>query len=172
MRTRMMLGLAMALVAQSAVYGQTWDGGSGTTSNWTDGLNWSANVAPVNNGTATPNFAGNTRLAPVLDVGVDMNGVTFDNAAGAFNIITLNGSILTLRGGGVTNNNPAVTQAISPGINVGASQTWGGVGGLTFGGAIAMFGNTLTIDSPATVGLGGAISGRGRLSRTAPGRWC
>jgi autotransporter-associated beta strand protein len=165
----MMLGLTLGLLAQGAASGQTWDGGSAATSNWTDGLNWGANVAPVNHGTATPYFAGNTRLTPVLDIGVDMNGVTFDNTAGAFNIITVNGSILTLRAGGVTNNNASVAQAISTGINVGAAQTWGGVGGLTFGGAIAMFGNTLTIDSPATVGLGGAISGAGKIIKNGTG---
>lgn len=168
MRTWMMLGVALVLVSPLAVNGQTWDGG-GTTDNWNDGVNWNTNVAPVNNGTATPNFAGVTRLNPLLNIGVDMHGITFDNSSGAFNIITINGSILTLRGGGVTNNNPAITQAISPTVQLGASQTWGGAGGLTIAGAVAMGAHTLTVSSPATVTLAGALTGSGKIVKNGAG---
>src|SRR3989304_3691326 len=98
MRTRMMLGLVLAIILRGAAIGQTWDG-DGLTNNWTEGLNWSANNAPANNGTATPNFAGSTRLGPVVNVNYDVNGVTFDNAAGAFTISSSGGK-LTPRGGG------------------------------------------------------------------------
>lgn len=168
MRTRMMLAAMLVLVTPLSMLAQTWDGG-GASDNWTDGNNWLANVVPANNGTATPNFAGGLRLTPTLNVGVDLNGITFDNNAGAFNIITFNNSVLTLRGGGITNNNPAVAQAISPTVQVGASQTWGGAGALTVAGAIALGGHTITLDSPATVSLGNAITGSGKIVKNGAG---
>ena len=169
MRTGMTLGLALVLLVESAVMGQTWDGGSVTSSNWTDGINWNANVAPINNGSATVTFAGTTRLAPALDVGYDVNGVTFSNGSGAFNIITVNGSILTVRGGGITNNNPNVSDAISAPVLVAAPQAWGGVGGMTFGGAIGLGANTLTINTPSTIGLGNVVGGSGKIVKDGTG---
>ncbi|MGD9633691.1 MAG: beta strand repeat-containing protein [Pirellulales bacterium] len=168
MRTWMMLVAVLVLLFPFVARAQTWDGG-GANDNWTEANNWSANVVPANNGTATPNFAGVLRPNPVLNVGVDLNGITFDNNSGAFNIITLNGSVLTLRSGGITNNNAATGQAISPTVQVGASQTWGGAGGLTIAGAIALGSNTVTIDSPATVSLGNAISGSGKIVKNGAG---
>jgi len=164
----MKLAAALVLLAPPSLLAQTWDGG-GTTDNWTDGNNWSANVVPANNGTATPNFAGGLRLNPVLNIGVDLNGITFADNAGAFNIITFNNSVLTLRSAGITNNNPAIAQAVSPTVQVGAPQTWGGVGPLTIAGAIALGGHTLTTDSPATVSLGNAITGSGKIVKNGAG---
>ena len=168
MRTWMMLGAALVLLTPLSLFAQTWDGG-GTTDNWTDANNWLANIVPANNGTATPNFAGVLRLNPVVNVGVDLNGITFDNNSGQFNIITFNGSPITLRGGGVTNNNPGISQAISPTVQLGASQTWGGAGGLSIAGAVALGSHTLTIDSVATVSLGNTTSGSGKIVKNGIG---
>lgn len=168
MHTRMMLASALVLLTPLSLRAQTWNG-AGATDNWTDINNWNTGAVPANNGTATPNFAGSLRLTPTLNIGVDLNGINFTSNAGAFNIITFNGSVLTLRGAGITNNNPSVVQAISPTVQLGTSQTWGGAGGLTIAGAIALGANTVTIDSPATVSLGNAISGSGKIVKNGAG---
>ena len=167
MRTRIMLGLLLALMLRSTAIGQTWDGG-GATNNWTDGVNWSANVAPANNGTATPNFAGSTRLGPVVDASFNVNGVTFDNGAGAFTISS-SGGTLTLRGGGITNNNPGVTQTINAPLVLAAPQTWGGAGPLAFGGTVNLGANVLTLNSPATITLNNSVGGSGAIIKNGAG---
>jgi autotransporter-associated beta strand protein len=168
MRTWMTFAALAVLLTPLSLSAQFWDGG-GTTDNWTDANNWSTNAVPANNGTATPNFAGTVRLNPTLNVGVDLNGITFADNSGAFNLITLNGSVLTLRGAGITNNNPAVTQSVSPTVQVGTSQTWGGVGPLNVSGAIALGTHTVTLDSPANIGLGNVIAGSGKLVKNGTG---
>ncbi len=70
-----------------------WNG-AGTDYNWSSAGNWSA--AP--NFPTIVTFAGNTRLVNTNDLlGISVNGITFDPAAGAFvlggNDITLNGNI-------------------------------------------------------------------------------
>ena len=116
MRTRMMLGLVLVFSLQAAAGGQTWDGGSASTNNWNDGNNWSPNAVPANNGTATPNFAGSTRLAPVVNVNFDVNGVTFDNAAGAFTISSSGVRCWRCMAAESRINNPSVTQIVQRAI--------------------------------------------------------
>jgi fibronectin-binding autotransporter adhesin len=168
MRNWMLFVTSFVLLTPLSATAQTWDGG-GATNAWTEGNNWNTNFAPANNGTATPNFAGNLRLTPTLDVTVDVAGLTFDNSSGAFNLITLNGSSLVVRGGGITNNNPSTAQTISPTIFLIGSQTWGGAGGLTLAGAVSLATNSLTINSAGTVGFGNVISGSGSLVKNGAG---
>ena len=168
MRTRMMLGWMLGLVLSAPAIGQTWDG-QGATNNWTDGVNWSANVAPANNGTATPNFAGSTRPGPVVNVGYDVSGVTFDNAAAAFTISNSGGATLTLRGAGITNNNPGVTQTFAGPLVLAASQTWGGAGPLTVSGTVNLGAQALTLNSAAVISLGDSVSGTGSIVKNGTG---
>lgn len=167
MHSRMKLGLMVTLLLQSAATAQTWDGG-GATNNWTDGANWNPNNPPANNGTATPNFAGNVRLTPVVNVNYDINGITFDNQAGAFNILS-SGGILTTRGGGITNNNASVTQTISTITFLGAPQTFGGVGSLTYAAPVGLNSNTLSIDTPKIVRFDNAVNGAGSIVKNGTG---
>src|SRR5256885_1863772 len=44
--------LALASVESAHAASYTWDGGSVTTSNWTDNVNWSSDLLPPNDGTA------------------------------------------------------------------------------------------------------------------------
>jgi fibronectin-binding autotransporter adhesin len=170
MRTRMLLGMLLCgAFGASGALGQTWNGDSVNSNNWTDGANWASNNAPANNGTATPNFAGGTRPTPSVNISYDVNGVTFDNQASAFNIISVGSSVLTLRGAGVTNNNGSVTQTISVATNLGAAQTWGGAGGLNIGGPVVLNANVLTVDTPAIVALIGIVSGTGSVVKNGSG---
>jgi hypothetical protein len=102
--------LAVVGLSASRLMAQTWDGG-GANDNWSTGLNWSGNVAPVNNGTAAVVFAGVIRPAPVTDVAWSVASVTFFNTAGA-NPWTLSGSTLTVGGGGIVNFNSGDTATI------------------------------------------------------------
>lgn len=170
MRTRMLMGtLFCGALSVSGALAQTWNGDSVGSDAWTDGNNWVSDSAPANNGTATPNFAGNKRLTPSVNTSYDVNGITFDNQASAFNIISVGSSVLTLRGAGVTNNNSGVTQTISVATNLGAAQTWGGAGGLNIGGPVALNSNTLTIDTPAIVAFIGIMSGTGSVVKNGSG---
>jgi fibronectin-binding autotransporter adhesin len=161
--------LAFGVIPASGAVGQTWDGGSGASNSWSDGANWSANSAPNNNGSANVNFAGNVRLSPVVDVSYNVNSVSFDNAAAAFNIASAGAAVLTIRGGGVTNNNAVTGQTISVATSVGAAQTWGGVGNLTFGGPIGLNSNVLTVNTPAVVTLNNSVSGGGSIVKNGVG---
>lgn len=91
------IGLALSLGAVAFGQPATWDGG-GTTSDFTDALNWVGDVAPTTNGSYT--FAGTVGLTPNNNLtltGAD-NSLTFDSTAGAF---TLTGG--AIRVGTVTN---------------------------------------------------------------------
>ncbi len=167
MCTRMLFGLMWGLLVARAACGQTWDGG-GTTSNWTDGANWNTNVAPVSNGTATIVFAGSTKLLPIMNGFYDVNRLRFNDTAAAFNLISSTGQVLTVRGGGITNDNPAVTQTISVGVIVAESHTWGGVGSLIVN-PVALGANTLTIDSTATIAMNSTVSGSGKIIKNGTG---
>ncbi|MGA2868384.1 MAG: hypothetical protein ABSF34_04385, partial [Verrucomicrobiota bacterium] len=85
-----------------------WDG-AGADTNWSTSSNW--NVAPSFPQIVT--FAGSTRLTNNNDnVGITLNGLTFDPAAGAF---VLGGNDITLDGNIVIGGNPAtpVTQTVN-----------------------------------------------------------
>jgi fibronectin-binding autotransporter adhesin len=100
-------GLCIAGSAGSAL-GQTWDGG-GADDNVTNALNWSTNVAPVNNGTANLVFTGATGLSPQFPGPFNVNTITFNNLAFPF---TLGGpGPLTVRSAIV--NSDADTQTIA-----------------------------------------------------------
>jgi hypothetical protein len=58
----------------------TWDGGSFTTNNWTDTLNWNVLGAPDPDGIPAADsviFGGILRPAPNVDVNYVVNSVTF-----------------------------------------------------------------------------------------------
>jgi fibronectin-binding autotransporter adhesin len=167
MRTGTLLGVMLALLLSSAVNGQTWDGG-GSTNNWTDGVNWNANVAPVNNGTASINFAGSTRLAPFVNVNFDVRRMSFDTTAGAFTIGS-GGAVLTVREGGITSFHAGVTQTIAAPLTVGSSQTWNGDGSLTASAPVNLSTNTLTLDTPATFALSNTVVGAGAIVKEGTG---
>jgi len=169
-RSRRLFALVVfVLCPLGTALGQTWDGGSATTNNWSDAANWNPNNVPASNGTATLNFAGSTRLTPVVNVNFDVAGLTFDNGAGAFAIGNSGSATLTLRGGGITNNNASVTQTLNVPVILATSQTWGGVGPLTNSGTLNLGANQLTIDNTGAFTLTGVISGAGSVVKNGLG---
>src|SRR5262245_11618762 len=82
---------------------QTWDGG-GADDNWSTAGNWSPNGVPLNNGSSSLTFAGNSRLTPNVDTPWSIGSLVFDNTAGPF---VLGGQPLTIGPEGVTNNSSA-----------------------------------------------------------------
>ena len=143
----------------------TWTGG-GSDANWSTTGNWSGGVAPANDGTATVVLSGTTQLAPNVDVAWDINSLTFSNNAGA---LVLGGAALTIRGGGITNNNTN-SQTINNAITLGAGETWNASSGnLNVDGIINNGGSLLTVSGSFNTLISGVISGAGGLTRTGTG---
>ncbi len=86
---------------------ETW-AGAGGDENFDTALNWAVEsgqpvaYAPGYVGDMLV-FAGAANLAPVMDNSYSVNGLTFANGAGAFNITAAGTNVLTLTGAGVTN---------------------------------------------------------------------
>jgi fibronectin-binding autotransporter adhesin len=160
--------LCILLYAFPALAGTTWDGG-GANNLWSTANNWNPDGVPANNGTASLAFAGSTRLAPDMDANWNINSLTFNNGAGAFTLSSTGGFVLTIQGGGITNNS-ASTETINNAITLGAAQTWGATSGaLSFGGNITTGGFLLTISGVSNTAVNGVISGTGGLAKTGAG---
>ena len=91
MKTRLILKTTIAafiLASAATLRAQTWDAGgvAGGSLLWSTGTNWSADVAPVNNGTANVIFGGTLDLAPDMDANWSIASLTFNNTAGAFTL--------------------------------------------------------------------------------------
>ena len=168
MLVRLTLHLCALICALPAVAGTTWDGG-GANNLWSTANNWNPNGVPANNGTASLAFAGSTRLAPDMDANWNINSLTFNSGAGAFTLSSTGGFVLTIQGGGITNNS-ASTQTINNAITLGTAQTWSATSGaLSFGGNITNGGFLLTISGGSNTTVSGVISGTGGLANTGAG---
>ena len=162
---RLFCALILALPARA---GTTWDGGGGNNL-WSTANNWSPSGVPVNNGTASLAFAGSTRLAPDMNANWSINSLTFNSGAGAFTLGSTGGFMLTIQGGGITNNS-ANTETINNAITLGTAQTWSATSGvLSFGGNIINGGFLLTISGGSNTTASGVISGTGGLAKTGAG---
>jgi fibronectin-binding autotransporter adhesin len=165
---RLTLCLCALICALPAVAGTTWDGG-GANNLWSTANNWNPNGVPANNGTASLAFAGSTRLAPDMDANWNINSLTVNSGAGAFTLSSTGGFVLTIQGGGITNNS-ASTETINNAITLGTAQTWSATSGaLSFGGNITNGGFLLTISGGSNTTVNGVISGTGGLAKTGAG---
>lgn len=129
----------------------TWTGG-GADDNWSTAGNW--DVPPVSPAALT--FAGNTRLVNSNDLtGFTATGITFDSAAGAFE---LNGNDFTLSGNIGFNSNPStlVTQTVNLNMAWSVAETINTPtnGDLTFNGNITS-GNDFGKTGAGMLTLGG-----------------
>jgi autotransporter-associated beta strand protein len=145
---------------------QTWDGG-GANNNWSTAANWNPDGVPVNNGTANLVFAGNVRTSNIIDVSLDVNSLTFSNTAGLF---AMSGaSPLTIRGGGITNNDTQ-QQLLAAVITLGASQTWTAASGpLYFDGSVNTGGFLLTVSGSSATTMLAQLTGSGGLTKSGTG---
>ena len=150
-------------------HAQTWDGG-GADNNFNTALNWNANVVPVNNGTANLIFAGTVDPTPVVNVNFDVNGITFNNTAGIFTISASGGSVLTVRGGGIDNNDLDTQTFSAPVTFATGSAITAASGDLNFtsAGSVGLGTNTVTVSGGFDTFLN-AIVGTGVLVKNGAG---
>ena len=146
---------------------KTWNGGSGSTDNWSSSNNWGGTGAPVAGDSLT--FGGSTRLNPFNNLTADTSfaGITFNAGAGAF---TLSGNRITL-GGNVANNSTTL-QTISLAMILSGNRTFttsSGGGDLTIGGILSETGGArgITKAGAGTLTLSGANSYTGLTTVSA-----
>ena len=101
--------------------GTTWDGG-GADADWTTANNWNPNGVPANNGTAAIVFTGSARTIPNLDADWSISSLSFNAAASFFDLVSNNGSTLTIGNAGLLNASTH-SQTINHAIKLAASQT-------------------------------------------------
>jgi autotransporter-associated beta strand protein len=125
-----------------------WNGGSATTSNWSDPGNW--NGVTINNGDSLF-FNGPSRLSNVNDAVPDTTYTDLNFVAGA-SAFVLNGNPITLAGTVI--NNSANPQTVKLGLDFSGNHTLnGGTGGLIIGGGVTNTANlsTLTLAGNGTL---------------------
>lgn len=115
----------------SGLQAQTWDGGGGDA-NWTTGLNWVSNLAPVANDSLV--FDGAVQVANTNDfaAGTQFNGLTFAPTAGVF---VIGGNSINL-GGNIVNNS-ANTQTLNMDLALLQNTTYSGPGSAILGGGVS-----------------------------------
>ena len=140
-----------------------WTGGNG--SNWTTAANWQGGTLPSN--TSPLEFRGSGGVSTNNNLLNTVAGITFtSNATGSY---TLDGTALTIRAGGITNNSTSA-QTVSMDITMADSQTFNaGAANLTVSGAIANAGFNLEASGNNTVSISGNISGSGGVQKTGNG---
>ncbi len=117
--------------------GNVWDGG-GTAGaglwNWSDVVNWDADVAPTLPGSLT--FAGTTGLLSNNDLTgpTTVNGLTFDAGAGIF---VVSGNAVTLAGNITNSSNDLQTINLALAMTGDRIVTTSATGGVTLGGLIS-----------------------------------
>ncbi len=165
-RARSLVGFALLLL--SAVTGVraagVWDGG-GADNNWSTIENWDDNNAVKSDGSVNVHFGGSTRLTPNVDTAWEVKGLTFNSGSGAF---ILGGSLLTLRGDGIDQNDDD-TQTINNNLTLHDNQTWTALAGdLVAAGDITLDGD-LTVSGAYTTTLSGSISGSKKVKMDGTG---
>lgn len=143
---------------------RTWDGGSGSNSNWSTKQNWGNQDLVALDDLV---FAGALRLSNTNDTGAGTtyNSITFNSGAGAF---VLGGNQITL-GGNVVNNVATTVQTINLALALNGNRQFNSVGsssvlqvnGIISGG----FGIEKT--GAGTLTLGGANSYTGSTTITS-----
>lgn len=147
----------------------TWNGGSATTSNWSDGANWDLGLPTSDLANTFLIFDGANRLTPVQDLTLSANSLTFAASAGSFSITGT--GVLTIGAGGIVNNS-AVAQTFAAPITLGAAQAWtnNGAGLLTINGAVTNGANLLTINGSGNTTIGGIVgNGSGGITKSGTG---
>jgi fibronectin-binding autotransporter adhesin len=138
-----------------------WSGGSG---NWNTGGNWTNGVAPPATG-AKIYYSGGGGLS-TNNVATAIQGLTFRSGASAY---TLEGNALSIGALGIVNLS-ASTQTVNLALTLSDSVSFNAqAGGLSFGGAVTLGANTLTVTGAENTSIGGAIGGAGGLVKSGVG---
>lgn len=145
--------------------GTHWDGGSGSTANWSDGDNWNGTGGspqiPTNAAVLT--MGGSLRLTNVVDAGamVNLAGFKFTNDVAASFVIR--GNTLTNGSRGIFNMRSGL-QTISNRIELSAAQVWTNSAGLVlFEGVVTNQGNQITINGVGGFRFDGSFDGSGSI---------
>src|SRR5262245_64221268 len=89
-----LIALTSAAAAHAAIF--TWDGGGSTTA-WSDDLNWAGNVQPANNGTADIRFGPTNKVMTVVNQDWNINSLVFNNDAPGIQFIDDASTSLTIQ---------------------------------------------------------------------------
>ncbi len=146
----------------------TWTGASGTTLTWSNGANWSSafgSVKPPSDGSADIEFPGSASVPtlPGADFPWSINSLFFSPGSNAF---MLNGSQLTIGGGGIVSNNISGSGVtINTPIVLGSPQTWAAAAStaMTLTGSVNINSQKLTFDGGGAINFNGPIAGSGQL---------
>jgi len=162
---RIALALGAVSIPLSPALAEIWDSG-GADNNWGTALNWDTNLVPANNGTANISFGTGARLTPNVNVPWDVASLSFNPGAAAF---SLGGSILTIRGGGISNGS-SISQTIADPITLGAAQSWVAISApLLLGANVVNGGNLLTVGGASNTSIIAVMSGAGGLTKSGGG---
>ncbi|MGC4005713.1 MAG: autotransporter-associated beta strand repeat-containing protein [Pirellulales bacterium] len=162
--------LGCFVVARAAMAGQTWDGG-GANALWSLPANWNGDTLPTLDNTTALTFGGTVNLSPDLDTNATTKGIVFAAAAGSFNLLSTNGSTLTIDSN-ASNNAVVVSssnaQTISANLVLlnasGETNFIGTSGNLTLNGSID-FTRVMRMSPAAgrTMTINGALLNNGRF---------
>ena len=112
------LALAATAFAQSTV---TWTGGTGASSNWSDGANWQGGIAPASGANvAFPNTPPYYLVTP--DISPSVGSLTFTSSFHYFD--STEAAALTIGSGGLTMTSAYAYIYSSVSVVLGAPQSW------------------------------------------------
>ncbi|MDR3456935.1 MAG: autotransporter-associated beta strand repeat-containing protein [Verrucomicrobiae bacterium] len=143
------------------VANDVWNGGAANDF-FSSNLNWTNLAAPGLVGDSLE-FAGTTRLTPLLDNNYTITSLLFDSSAGSFTLGTANSSTLTLSGSGSIINNSANAQTLTvPLADTGGGLTKSGNGTVTLGAAAnSLTGNLNVLGGTLNIAGGSTTFGTG-----------
>ncbi|MCY2987135.1 MAG: autotransporter-associated beta strand repeat-containing protein, partial [Planctomycetota bacterium] len=147
-----------------------WDGGSMTSNNWTDPINWETDTAPTGIGNEELVFGNASAARKASSVNDFGPGKAFGQIIFQDSGYTLSGQATTLNGGGIVAEATG-TNTIALNVTLGDSQTWSTVasGTLDFNGSIATNGKVLTTAGAGHLNLSSQITGSGGLTAAGTG---
>jgi autotransporter-associated beta strand protein len=146
---------------------EVWNGAGGNQF-WSTNPNWVSGSAPGYLGDSLI-FAGTVGLAPNMNNAYTVNGITFSNNAGSFNLASGNSSLLTLSGNGIVNRS-ANAQTINVPVILSSPQTINAApGNVTLAQPVDNGGNLVTVTGSGNVALNDAINGAGGLTKAGTG---
>ncbi len=165
-------GFAVWLFCASSVNAATvtWDGG-GSTNNMTEAANWAGDVAPVaDDDLVFPLNVTKFTVTNDFTAGTNFNSLTFNNTAGSSSY-TISGNAFTLGAGGITSSS-GDNNTISANVTLSASSPIAATNsGVTIGGSLALgaFNLTVSSTSPASVSIGGVVTGSASITKNGTG---